>query len=118
MRSRVPLLACACACAIFVAIPQTAGAVTLLPPHGKVFTGVAMGYNIADFQRRTGHRPAVWEQFIAWGHSYRWAIRLAKDAGTRLMLAISTAPSQDQPGTISPRAIAQGRGDRWLERLR
>jgi hypothetical protein len=93
--------------------------VTLLPPDGKVLTGVAMGYDVADFTRRTGHRPAVWEQFIAWGHSYRWAIHLAQNARIeRLMLAISTAPGQDQPGTISPRAIARGQGDRWLLALR
>src|SRR3954471_1966059 len=100
------------------AIPQSAGAVTLLPPKGKVFTGVAMGYDLSDFKRRTGHKPAVWEQFVRWGHSYRWAIHLAERAGTRLMLALSTAPGQDQPGAISPRAIARGQGDRWLLALR
>src|SRR3954471_539255 len=100
MRSSLRLVfACACACAMLVAVPQSAGAVTLLPPRGKVFTGVAMGYELSDFQRRTGRRPAVWEQFVAWGHSYSWAIRLADRAQTRLMLAISTAPGQDQPGT-------------------
>ena len=100
------------------AIPQSAGAVTLLPPKGKVFTGVAMGYDLSDFKRRTGHKPAVWEQFIRWGHSANWAIHLAERAGTRLMLALSTAPGQDQPGTITPRAIARGQGDHWLLSLR
>jgi hypothetical protein len=106
------------ACAIVVAIPQSAGAVALLPPAGKVFTGVAMGYDLSDFVHRTGHKPAVWEQFIAWNHSYSWAIRLAEQQGTRLMLALSTAPGQDQAGTISPGAIAAGRGDRWLLALK
>jgi hypothetical protein len=65
-----------------------------------------------------GQRPSVWEQFIAFDGGYSWAIRLAEEHDTRLMLALSTAPSQDQPGTISPGAIAAGRGDRWLVGLR
>lgn len=104
--------------AIALAIPQGAGAVTLLPPPGRVFTGVAMGDEIADFARRTGRRPAVWEQFVAWRQSYAWAIRLAEGEGTRLLLAVSTASGQDRPETISPGAIAAGRGDRWLLALR
>lgn len=112
------MLSAALLCAIVLAIPQSAGAVTLLPPAGKVFTGVAMGYDLSDFVRRVGHRPAVWEQFISYGHSYAWAIQLAERQHTRLMLAVSTAPSQDAPGTISPGQIARGDGDRWLVALR
>jgi len=92
--------------------------VTLAPPSGTVFTGVAMGSDLGDFTHRTGRAPDVWEQFVAWNHSYRWAIDLAEGAGTRVMLALSTAPGQDQPGTISPGDIAAGRGDRWLLGLR
>src|SRR3954447_22306173 len=106
------------ACAIVVAIPRSAGAVPLLPPAGKVFTGVAMGYDLSDFVHRIGHKPAVWEQFVAFDHSYEWAIRLAEQQGTRLMLALSTSSGQDQPGSISPGAIAAGRGDRWLRALK
>ena len=100
------------------AIPQSAGAVILLPPEGKVFAGVAMGSEIADFTRRTGHAPAVWEQFVSFDRPYQWAIDLADNAGTRLMLALSTAQGQDQPGSISPGDIAAGHGDRWLVALR
>ena len=91
---------------------------TNLPPDGKVFTGVAMGDELSDFERRTGKRPEVWGQFVAWDRPYKWAIDWARDANTRLLLALSTAPGQDQPGTISPGEIAAGRGDRWLLRLR
>lgn len=91
---------------------------TNLPPDGKVFTGVVMGDELSDFERRTGKRPEVWGQFVAWDRPYRWAIDRARDAGTRLLLALSTAPGQDQPGTISPGEIAAGRGDRWLLALR
>jgi hypothetical protein len=104
--------------AILACIPHPAGAVTLAPPKGKVFTGVAMGYDLSDFVRRTGHRPAVWEQFVRFGHSVSWAVRLASQERTRVMLAISTADGQDQPGSISPGEIAAGRGDRWLVGLR
>jgi hypothetical protein len=90
----------------------------LLPPSGKVFTGVAMGSSLDDFVHRTGRSPAVWEQFVSWNHNYQWAIDLAQRAHTRLMLALSTAPGQDQGGTISPAAIAAGRGDRWLVTMR
>lgn len=91
---------------------------TFAPPPGKVFHGVAMGYDVQDFTRRTGRKPAVWEQFIAFDRPFQWAIDLADRQGTRLMLAVSTAQGQDQPGTISPGAIAAGRGDRWLLTLR
>ncbi|MFL5845426.1 MAG: hypothetical protein ACJ762_12080 [Solirubrobacteraceae bacterium] len=91
---------------------------TLLPPAGKVFAGVAMGYDVADFTRRTGHKPAVWEQFIAFDQTFQWAIDLADRAETRLMLAVSTAAGQDRPGTIAPGGIAAGHGDRWLLTMR
>jgi hypothetical protein len=101
-----------------LAIPQSAGAVTLLPPAGKVFTGVAMGYDLHDFVRRIGHKPAVWEQFVSVNGSYDWAIRLASQQHTRVMLAVSTAPSQNAAGSISPGDIARGNADRWLVDLR
>lgn len=104
---------------MFLPIPHTAGAVSLLPPEGKVFTGVAMGEDIEDFTRRSGQAPQVWEQFVAFDGGFRWAVDLARGAGTRLMLGISTAPGgQNSPGVISPAGIAAGRGDRWLSALR
>jgi hypothetical protein len=115
---RFSVLSVALVCAMVVAIPQQAGAVTLLPPSGKVFTGVAMGYNLSDFIGRTHHKPSVWEQFVSFGQSAQWAINLADARGTRLMLALSTAPSQDAPGAISPGRIATGHGDGWLVQLR
>src|SRR4051794_9003964 len=41
----------------------------LLPPAGKVFTGVAMGDSLGDFIAHVGRRPAVWEQFVSWRHN-------------------------------------------------
>lgn len=96
----------------------SARAAQLLPPPGKIFTGVAMGGELRDFTRRTGRRPAVWEQFVTWNQNYRWAIGRADQENVRLMLALSTAQSQDAPGVISPGDIAAGRGDEWLVSLR
>ena len=45
--------------AICAVLPQTAHAVTLAPPVGKVFHGVAMGYEVDDFARRTGRRKVT-----------------------------------------------------------
>lgn len=111
-------LAAALALAISLAVSPATQARTYLPPSGKVFTGVAMGSDLSDFVRRTGHRPAVWEQFVAFDRGYSWAIRLARQQGTRVMLAVTTAPAQNTAGTISPGQIAAGRGDRWLVGLR
>src|SRR4051812_44419524 len=113
-RTLVPALALAMA----LAVPAGASARTYAPPAGKVFTGVAMGYNLSDFLRRTHHPPAVWEQFVTFNNSYEWAVRLARQERTRLMLAVTTAPGQDRAGGISPGRIAAGRGDRWLMGLR
>src|SRR3712207_3698223 len=66
-------------CAIvLLAIPQSASAGALLPPDGKVFTGVAMGSDIEDFTRRSGQAPHVWQQFVAWNGAFRWAVDLAR----------------------------------------
>jgi hypothetical protein len=89
-----------------------------VPARGKVLTGVAMGESLTDFGTRVGRPPTVWEHFIAFDRPYAWAIQRARGAGTRLMVHLSTADGQDQPGTISPRAIARGEGDRWLVGLR
>lgn len=104
--------------AIALGLPHSAVGVTLPPPDGRVLVGVAMGSEVADFARRTGRRPAVWQQFVAFDRPFRWAIDLAEDEGARPMLGVSTASGQDQPGTISPAEIAAGRGDRWLVTLR
>ena len=110
------LLAVLCA---LCAAPTAAHANVLLPPAGKVLTGVAMGYELDDFTRRVGHRPYVWEHCVTVDRSYQWALKLAAAQDTRILLHLSTAPGgQDSPGTIAPRAIARGASDRWLLGLR
>src|SRR5688500_11887047 len=99
-----------------VAAPAAA-ADPLLPPAGKVFTGVASGADIGDFSARTGKRPAVWQHWIQWGDGYGCALRRAGSSGTRLMLHLRTAAGQNVGGVISPGEIARGEGDRYLVRL-
>jgi hypothetical protein len=84
------------------------------PPAGKVWHGVASGGDLGDFERRTGTRPIVWQQWLLWGGGHGFAIRRAEQAGTRLMLHLSTARQQNEPGVISPGAIARGAGDGYL----
>ena len=85
-----------------------------LPPAGKVFHGVAAGYDIGDFRARTGRTPAVWSHFVVWGGSYGYAIRQSQAAGARVMLAVNTSKAQNLPGRISPGGIARGEGDGYL----
>lgn len=89
----------------------------LLPPAGKVFTGVASGESIGDFSARTGKSPAVWQHWIRWGGNYEYTFQRAESSGTRLMLHLSTASGQNLPGVITPGAIARGDGDRYVVRL-
>src|SRR4051812_41667776 len=77
----------------------------LLPPRGKIFSGVAMGTELADFTRRTKRRPDVWEHFVQIGGTYDWAIDRARGADTRLLLHLSTAPGQNAGGRLSPGEI-------------
>lgn len=97
------------------AIPAAAN--PLLPPAGKVFSGVASGDDISDFTARTGRHPAVWEHWIQWGQSFGYALDRSQAARTRAMLHLSTAASQNAPGRISPGAIARGAGDAYLVRV-
>src|SRR3954453_3881780 len=93
---------------------HAAAADPLLPPAGKIFSGVAAGDNFSDFRRRTGRRPDVWQQFVQIHENYEGAIEPARTAGTRLMLHLSTSPGQDLSGGISPGKVAAGGADRWL----
>ena len=98
-------------------LPATASGAAFTPPLGKVFYGVTDGDSLADFEQRTGKHPAVWQQWLMWGGSFEYAFQRAAGGQTRLMLHLSTAAGQNQPGRISPGAIARGDGDGYLVRL-
>ena len=100
-----------------VCLPGTAAAAPYLPPPGKIWNGVTAGFDVGDFQSRTGKHPAVWQHFVAWGGSYQYTLQNSRRAGSRLMLHISTSRGQNMPERISPGEIARGRGDGYLVRL-
>ncbi len=96
---------------------STASAQVAGPPRGRVLTGVAMGASLGDFVSRVGNRPAIWENFVAWGGSFSYAFDRPEAAGLRPLIAISTTAGQDTGGGLSPGQIAAGNGDPWLVAL-
>jgi hypothetical protein len=92
----------------------SAGAKPYTAPGRKVLVGVTGGRSVDGYVKAAGKRPAVFQFYVAWGERFRYAYRRAGQAGAGLMLHLST---YNGPGTrerITPRAIALGRGDRYL----
>jgi hypothetical protein len=110
MRRLAALLAAAC----LLALAPSASAEPLLPPRGKVFSGVTGGTSLDLFQRQTGNHPAVFGFFTKFGGANEFIFRGAEQAGSRLMLHISTQDGYGTREVVTPRGIAQGEGDRYL----
>jgi hypothetical protein len=90
------------------------------PHNGKIFHGVTDTGSAKDFRvfnHRVGAHTALLQSFGRWGGQHlvgglhRWRI-----THTRGVLSLSTAPG-GEPELISPRRIAQGRGDGYILRL-
>jgi hypothetical protein len=111
----VRLAAATLLAAIALALPSAAQADALLPPGGKVFAGVSGGYDTGSFERETGRHPAVFQFFSAWGGSLEYMFRGAENARSRLMIHISTLRNGRE--VITPKGIADGRGDGYLVHL-
>jgi hypothetical protein len=103
----LPLLLLAC-------VPASAHAVAYTPPKGKVWNGLTAGFDIADFESRTGKHPAVWQHFVAFRGSLQYTFDNTRRAEARLMYHIGTSKGQDMPERLSPGEIARGEGDGWL----
>ena len=101
-----------------LASPARAG---LLEPNGKkVWFGVSDTGDPAafgQFSSAVAHHPAVIESFRTWGSDFPDSIVRWQTARARPMIHISTADSHDGHELLSPRAIAQGKGDDYLVRL-
>jgi hypothetical protein len=97
----------------FCALPAIAGAELLLPPSGRVFTGLTGG-SYSAFEGEVGKHPAVNGVFVTWGKPVEGAFGEAHFNHARLMLHISTAQGYGAPEQITPRGIAQGGGDDYL----
>jgi hypothetical protein len=111
----VRLAAATISAALCLILPGAARADALLPPGGQVFAGVSGGYDTASFERETGRHPAVFQFFSAWGGSLEYMFRGAEAAHSRLMIHLSTLRAGRE--VITPKAIAEGRGDGYLVRL-
>src|SRR5215216_934406 len=111
-RSVLALLAAVC-----LALPATASADPLLPPRGKVFSGLSGGLSIDLFERQTGKHPAVFGFFTKFYGANEFIFRSAEQADSRLMLHISTQDGYGTGEVVTPRGIARGDGDRYLVNL-
>jgi hypothetical protein len=103
-----------------LAVAGSAAGRSFTPHNHRIFHGVSDTTNNKDFHRfrkRVGAHPAVLEDFYHWdtpltsGAFQRW-----RQTRTRGVLSLSTAPG-GQPEIVSPRQIAQGRGDHYIVRL-
>jgi hypothetical protein len=110
------LLALLTACLGFGA--PAAKAAVYGPPPGKVFHSGLGGYGpgaVADFTAQSGRHPAVYQYFVSWRAAprdlnfIRGLLTNTSRAGSRTALAVSTNGT-----ALTPRDIAQGRGDAFL----
>ncbi|MEZ5076862.1 MAG: hypothetical protein R2725_05410 [Solirubrobacterales bacterium] len=113
-------LAAALLAALALAVPAGAARAPLEPSGKRVFFGVSDTGDPADFGAFTtalGQHPAVIQSFRAWGSDFPQSIVRWQTARARPMLHITTADPQDGHETITPLAIARGKGDDYLVRL-
>jgi hypothetical protein len=103
------------------AAPASASANPFLPPSGKVFWGGQGGYTrgqIADFAAQSGKHAAIFNYFISWRASssdMHWlGFRIDDAIAQRARPMLSVSPN----GTgLTPKSIADGRGDGFLVQL-
>ena len=95
-----------------------AGAASYVAPKGKIYWGGQGGYDqaaIMDFERQSGKHPAVFNYFISWNASdsaFHWlSFRLADARAQNTAAMLSVAPEDTG---LTPRDLAQGRGDDFL----
>ncbi|MGK2956556.1 MAG: hypothetical protein ACSLFI_12930, partial [Solirubrobacterales bacterium] len=99
---------------------QPADAARLLPPKGKVLTGVSDNGTLQGFRnytRATGKHPAVLQTFHPWGNKLELAYRRWQNAKVVPMLHISTADDETREELITPQEIATGAGDPYLWKM-
>ena len=97
-------------------LAPSAAASPLLPPPKKVYTGVTGSKSVDRFERQVGKHPSVFGFFHKWGGPTGFIYDSAERSGSRLMLHISTQDGYGTREVITPREIAQGKGDRYLIR--
>jgi hypothetical protein len=115
---RVRFVASLAVALVLLAAPAAAGAASFLPPGGQVYWGGQGGYSaahIGDFEHQSGKHPAVFNYFISWRASepaLHWlSFRLADARAQDTAAMLSVSPEDTG---LSPRDLAQGRGDAFL----
>ena len=108
--SRIALAAAVLA----LALPATASADPMLPPKGKVYTGVTGSKSVGPFAAQVGKHPSVFGFFTRWNGPVEYIYESVTRAESRLMLHISTQDGYGTPEAVTPREIANGLGDRYL----
>jgi hypothetical protein len=104
--------------ALLAAWAPSAGAATrgFVPPEGRSFLGVSDTgdpQHFNEFSEQVGTHPAVLQTFHVWGTHPWQALERWQATQTRGMLSISTTDSYSGEERISPRQIANGRGDEY-----
>ena len=99
-------------------VPSAAAAASFLPPARQIYWGGQGGYSqahIRDFELQSGKHPAVFNYFISWHaseSSFHWlSYRLADARAQHTAAMLSVAP---EDSGLSPRDIAEGKGDAFL----
>jgi hypothetical protein len=93
-------------------------ALTAAPASARPLLGVLGGKS--RFQSLTGQRSTVGHIIIGWNQGYTWGkplSRLIPQYGPMPMLGIGTSSWPSKRETITPQAIALGRGDAFLYAL-
>jgi hypothetical protein len=115
---RVRFVASLAVALALLALPCGVEAASFLPPAGQVYWGGQGGYSqayIRDFGVQSGKHPAVFNYFISWHaseSSFHWlSYRLADARAQHTAAMLSVAPEDTG---LSPRDIAQGKGDAFL----
>jgi hypothetical protein len=97
-----------------VTVAPAAHADLLLPPRGKVYTGVTGSQSVGPFTQQVGKHPSVFGFFTWWKGSVEWIYDSVDRSGSRLMLHISTQDGYGTPEAWTPRQISRGLGDNYL----
>lgn len=117
MRPSRSLLAFAVAASTLGLAVPSAFADSYKPPNNRTFHGVSETGDKADYKSfvdQTGEHSAVSQSFFHWGVPLgTGALQRYRQTRTRGVVSLSTAPG-GQPEVISPLAIAEGRGDKYM----
>ena len=112
-RLAVAILVATAAAAAAQAAPAVSMRDALLPPPGRILTGVTGG-SASAFAQAVGKHPAVYGFFTHWGSPFGYMLTDADAINSRLMIHLSTTLGYGIPPVISTRGIAAGRGDGYV----